>query len=282
MYRRLTTIAGRTIITRCTDSSRIGTDSRRRAPKTRPTPAAVAKVNKMNQERSLTALLNHNFVPGDMWVVLAYPEDVTIEEASKRVEKFKRSLRTHCRKNGIQYKLVESMGIGERNGKIHHHIVMNSEITRKAILAFWPEEYVHVNYLWADGNYRRVAKYMLKNAYQAKDRRGKHKKAWRASRSVTMPETRVEQMKRQATYDIEDLKPRKGYQIDRDSIRMYEHPITGACCIEYIEVSLTEEPRLQKYYKGKKAKSEPYYPVDEQIDIEDLIAAFDPEQQGWI
>ena len=275
MYRRLTTIAGKTIITRCTDSSRIGTDSRRRAPKTKPTPAAVAKVNKMNQERALTALLNHNFVPGDLWVVLSYPEKISTEEATKRVEKFKRNLRTFCRKNGIQYKLVESMGIGEKTGKVHHHIVMNSEIGRSTILKFWPEEYTHVNYLWADGNYRRIAKYMLKNAYQAKNQQGKYKKAWRASRTVTMPETRAEEMKRQPTYDIEDLTPRKGYAIDRDSIRMYEHPITGAVCLEYIEVSLTQEPRIQKYYKGRKVRPEPFYPVDEQIGIEELISQFD-------
>lgn len=270
MYKRFTTIAGRTIITRYTDSSRIRTEKGVRKPKTRPTPEAVAKVNAINQDRALTAILNANFKPGDLWVVLSHDAGTTIEEAMKQVENFKRNIRNLCRREKQPYKLVESIGVGERTGKPHHHIVLNKEITRDMIIRYWPEGHVHIETLWSSGNYNKVAKYMLKNALQTKDSRGKHKKAWRTSRSVVKPETKEEKMKRQPVFDVEDLTPRKGYGIDRDSIRLYEHAITGAYCIEYIEVSLEEEPKMKRYSKGKITSEERWYPEswDEQLSFD--------------
>lgn len=270
MYKRFTTIAGKTIITRYTDSSRIRTEKGVRKPKTRPTPEAVRKVNAINQDRALTAILNANFKPGDLWVVLSHDPGTTIAEAMKQVENFKRNIRGLCRKQALPYKLVESIGIGTRTGRPHHHIVLNKEITRDMIIRYWPEGHVHIETLWSSGNYNKVAKYMLKNALQTKDSRGKHKKAWRTSRSVVRPVTKEEKMKRQPVFDIEDLKPRKGYGIDRDSIRLYEHAITGAYCIEYIEVSLEEEPKLKRYGKGRSVSDERWYPEcwDEQLSFD--------------
>lgn len=272
MYRRFTTVAGQTILTRCTDSSRVRTAKKSRKAKTNPTPAAVAKVNRMNQERDLTAKINSNFRPGDLWIVLSYQSKLPIGEAMKRIEKFKRNLRSLCRKKGIPFRMIEATGIGERKGKPHHHIVLNAEITRDMILRYWPEDQVHVETLWKSGNYNRVAKYMLKNAQQSKDKRGKNARAYHCSRSIVTPQARVETMKRELDVDPEDLKPRKGYYIDQDSIRTYEHPITGALCYEYIEVSLTEDPRLKRYTKGSPARKEPRYQEywGEQMTMEDI------------
>lgn len=273
MFKRFTTVAGRTIITRYTDSSRLKTEKARR-PKTNPTPEAVAKINAINQERKLTAEINHNFGSGDLWITLAYPAKVTIDEAMKRIEKFKRNLRTLCKKMGLTYKLIEATGIGKQSGKPHHHLVVNKEITREMIKRYWPEEYTHIEYLWASGNYRRVAKYMLDNASSAQ--RGIHKKAWRSSRTIVKPETKKETLKRKPfgrIPDPEDLKPRKGYTIDRDSIRIYEHKITEEICVEYIEVSLTEEPRLKRYGKGTRTGPEKWYKEhwSEQMTMDEII-----------
>ena len=270
MYKRFTTVAGRTIINRYTDSSRIRTEKRRK-PKTNKTPEAVAKINKINQERELTAKLNASFGPGDWWITLSNEYETTIADSMERMSKLKRGLQRYCKKNGIPFKIVETMGIGQRSGKVHHHIVMNKEIPLQVLYRYWQEERVFAQPL-KGYNYQRVARYILKNAEESKNRRGKYMKAFRCSRQVVKPEPRVESMKRQPTYDIEDIKPREGYQIDRDSIRMYEHPITGAVCLEYIEVSLQPEPRIKRYYKGKPARFEPMYQAcwDEQMTIEQI------------
>lgn len=266
MYKRFTTIAGRTIITRCTDSSRIKTNKQRK-PRMNPTPEAVAKVNAMNRIRDLTAKLNANFRPGDLWITLSYPEKVPMEEAMRNLERFKRNLRGMCRRRGIPFRLIEATGIGKVKGKPHHHIVLNQEITRDMILKQWPEAQVHMNVLWKDGNYSRVAKYMLLNATQSKDARGKNSRGFRCSRSIVTPPTREESMKRELVADPDDLEPRTGYYIDRDSIRAYWHPITGNLCVEYIEISMEDNPRLTRYSRGRPARREKYYPEywDEQI-----------------
>ena len=270
MYKRFTTVAGRTIINRYTDSSRIRTEKRRR-PKTNKTPEAVAKINKINQERELTAKLNASFEPGDWWITLSNEYETTIADSMERMSKLKRGLQRYCKKNGIPFKIVETMGIGHRSGKVHHHLVMNKEIPLQVLYRYWQEEKVFAQPL-KGYNYQRVARYILKNAEESKNRRGKYMKAFRCSRQVVKPEPRVESVKRQPTYDIEDIRPRQGYQIDRDSIRMYEHPITGAVCLEYIEVSLQPEPRIRRYYRGKPARFEPMYQAcwDEQMTIEQI------------
>ena len=79
MFKRFTTIAGKTIITRCTESARIRTEKTGRKPKSNPTSAAVAKVNKINQERILTGYINNNFGEDDLWVSLAYEGYIQVE-----------------------------------------------------------------------------------------------------------------------------------------------------------------------------------------------------------
>jgi hypothetical protein len=270
MYRRFTVVAGKTIITRCTDSSVIKTQKGRK-PKMNPTSEAVAKINRINQERELTAKLNTNFKPGDWWITLSNAAGVTVEESMEKIGKLKRGLQRYCKRNGLPFKLVETVGIGKRKGKVHHHIVMNQEIPLQMLYRYWDMMEVFAQPL-KGYNYQKVAAYILKNAQESKDKRGKFMKAYRCSRQVVRPEQRVEVMKRQATFDTESLKPRKGYQIDRDSIRIYDHPITGACCLEYIEVSTEPEPRVKHYYRGRPAKWEPIYQqqMDEQLGFDDM------------
>ena len=270
-YKRFTIVAGKTVITRMTDSTLIKMEKGRR-PKTNPTSAAVAKINKLNQERELTAKLNANFRPGDWWITLSNQIGVTVEESMEKIAKLKRGLQRYCKKNELPYRMVEAMGVGQIKGKVHHHIVLNKEIPIEMVYKYWAEEEVFAQPL-KGYNYQKVAAYILKNAEESKDKRGRYTKAFRSSRQVVKPEQRVEEMKRAATYDIEDLKPRKGYQIDRDSIRMYDHPITGVACLEYIEVSTEPEPRIKYYYRGKPAKWEPLYPpgLPEQVSIDEIL-----------
>lgn len=270
-YKRFTTVAGKTIITRMTDSSRIKLEKGRK-PKMNPTSEAVAKINKINQERELTAKMNASFRPGDWWITLSNEIGVTVEESMAKIAKLKRGLQRYCKREGIPYKMIETVGIGTVKGKAHHHVVLNQEIPMEVVYRYWQQEMVFAQPLkgW---NYQKVAAYMLKNAEESKNKRGKFMKAFRCSRQVTRPEPRVEEMTRAASYDIEDIKPRKGYQVDRDSIRVYDHPITGAACLEYIEVSMEPEPRIKRYYKGRPAKWEGLYPpgLPEQISIDEIM-----------
>ena len=275
MYKRITTIAGKTILNRLTDSSRVK-QGKSRKKRQNPTPAAVAKVNENNQIREMTAKLNDSFRPGDWWLTLSTEAGTSVEESMDRIYKLKRGLQRYCKRNDIPFKLVETLGIGKQSGKAHHHVVLNQEIPLEIVCRYWPEHLVFARPM-TGWNYNRVAKYMIKNAKESKDKRGKCKKAFRCSRQVARPEQRMEIMKRAPrAVDVEELKPRKGYYIDQDSIKVYEHPITGEICLEYIEVSLEPEPRLKRYGRGKRVAWDPLLPVNwgDQIELGEIL-------EGW-
>ena len=161
-YKRFTTIAGKTIITRMTDSSRIKSEKGRK-PRVNPTSEAVAKINKINQERELTAKMNASFRPGDWWITLSNEIGVTVEESMAKIAKLKRGLQRYCKREGIPYKMIETVGIGTVKGKVHHHVVLNQEIPMEVVYRYWQQEMVFAQPLkgW---NYQKVAAYMLKNA----------------------------------------------------------------------------------------------------------------------
>jgi len=80
------------------------------------------------------------------------------------------------------------------------------------------------------------------------------KKRYTTSRNIVIPEGKEEIISRK---NIED-EPQslKDYQIDQDSVQIYENEITGSICREYIMVSTTETPRIKKWRTGVTAKGE--------------------------
>lgn len=272
-YTRYITVAGRTIITRIIEdivpSPR--TKGRGRKPKINPTRPDVAKINKKNQERKLTAILNSNFHPGDLWVRLSYPDVLDLDAAMKAVSKFKRKLREHARKNELPYKLIECIGQSE-SGKLHHHLVINQEIPEDVIRECWPEEYINIRPLWKEanrGNYQRVAAYILKNALETKDKRGKHKRAWRPSKGLVTPETVKRIMTGEPELDPECLKTFKGYIVDTNSISAYDDTRRNVRCVEYIQCSIDPNPPVKRSTRfGSIVRETPWYEEDEQLELD--------------
>lgn len=94
-YIQKITVAGDTIEIEKTRSARFG----KRIPrgtKENDTPKNVQEINRRNAVKNLTRLLNENFEPGDLHIVLTntdetYPQSIV--EAKQRVNKFKRDMR---------------------------------------------------------------------------------------------------------------------------------------------------------------------------------------------
>lgn len=262
MKNRYVTLAGRTILIRESASTCAGGKGKKRRPKENVTPEAVAKVNRVNRMRELTAKLNHNFVPGDLWITLTYENDPSFganlsrEECMKRFRNFRKNIQRWAKKAGIVIRMIDSFGLGERLGRPHHHAVM-SDVPTEILRKYWKSGMVHIELLHGF-NYQKVARYMLKNAELAKD--GKIRRAFNCTRNIATPQTRRQIMQSsEVTRDVEDIKPFKGYQVDRDSINKYEHPIFEIECIEYIMVSLEPEPRLSRWSKGRRVREEKQY-----------------------
>lgn len=254
---RETIVAGRTIIQSLRASTRIKTKKgEKRAPKSNPTPEAVRKVNLRNAVKHLTAILNHNFRVNDYHLTLTYSGiEPTKEEAKKNLQNFMKAVKRYCKKNGTEWKWVAVTEY--ENHRIHHHVVC-SGIEPEVIKNKWSKGFVNFKMLEADGNYYRLAEYLIKETektFRLPD--SVNKKRYSASGNVIRPEIKKELVSERLLQA--DPEPLKGYYIDQDTINRYEHVILGVECMEYIQVSLDEEPRLTKWRRGKKTKFEKHY-----------------------
>lgn len=265
MKKRYVTLAGRTIIIRESVSTCGGGKGKKRKARKNKTTKAVAKINRINRERELTAKLNHNFKPGDLLVTLTYADasgtNMTREECMKRFRNYRKNIQRWGKKHGVVVKMIDSFEWGQKNGRPHHHVVM-SYVPTEILKKYWKGGYCHVEMLHGF-NYQKVAKYMLKDVKAAEN--GKILRAYNCTRNIVKPITRVEIIEKKDlvrdSIDIDSLEPFGGYYIDRDSVYKYQHAIYEIECIEYIMISLEEEPKLAGWMNGQKVEMEKQYAV---------------------
>ncbi len=267
MFYRDTIVAGRTVMRSLRASSRMNTDSKKRKPKQNPTSAAVQKVNFRNAVKILTAKLNYNFKPGDHHLVLTYSSVVTPAEAKKQLDKFQRNLRNYCKRNNIDFKWVAVTEY--KHTRIHHHLVMN-DIDTEVIQRYWKCGYIRSTALDESGNYYKLAEYLLKETEKTfREENSPQKKRYSSSRNVVMPEVKRERISGREVR--ETIKALKGYYVDEETVRRYEHAILKVDCMEYIMVSLEKEPRLKRWPKGKAVSPrESYKDYEQQLSFEEL------------
>lgn len=252
-YLEYATVAGKTIITQFTFSTP-RKKGERRSKRQNASPEKMVMVNRANREYNLTADLNCNFGPGDYDIVLEELPGTTYKEGEVNLAKFKRKIRDYCNKHNLSFLCISATGRGENAHNLDHHIVLNKDVPFDVILSAWRISTVHVDHLDDSGNYRRHANYLLKNADQTASERPKGSKAYLTSRQIVHPERRKKTLRRIPfrIIDPEDIRPRKGYAVDKDSIRIYTHPITECPCVYYIEYALTDTPRINKSSLGKR------------------------------
>lgn len=263
MYYRETIIAGKTIMRSLRATTRIKTKDEKRKTRSNPTPAAVAKVNYRNCCRILTAKLNHNFSGGDLHIVLTYAEVPSKEKAKKDLDNFLRNIRISFHKNGEVLKWVAVTEY--KHTRIHHHVIINCK-DLDLIRHYWKHGHVKFAVLDESGNYQKLAEYLLKETEKTfREPDSPTKNRYRASASVVMPEIKREKVAgREVTKEI---KPPKGYYLDEDSVRKYDHAILRVECMEYTCISINADPRLSKWPKGKKVRPERWYREDQQLSL---------------
>lgn len=254
---RETIVAGRTIIQSLRASTRIKTKKgEKRAAKSNPTPEAVRKVNLRNAVKMLTSILNNNFGLGDYHLTLTYAgEEPTKEEAKRTLQNFQKAMKRYCKKNEIEWKWVAVTEY--ENHRIHHHMVC-SGVDPEVIESKWNKGYVNFKMLEADGNYYKLAEYLIKETektFRLPD--SVNRKRYSTSGNIVRPEIKKELVSEKMLE--KDPEPLKGYYIDQDTVNRYEHAVLGVECMEFIQVSLEEVPRLKRWNKGKRTKAEQHY-----------------------
>lgn len=126
--------------------------------------------NERESIKRLTRLINCNFGPGDLWLVLRYSDErlpADIAEAKRTLDKFLRKMREQFQKETgrkLRY-IVTTSNTSTKTGepvRLHHHIVMD-RLTWEFVIKYWPVD--QVSYVIIDGrrDYAGIARYMCRN-----------------------------------------------------------------------------------------------------------------------
>lgn len=148
----------------------------------RKTRNAQRNLNDKNSRKTFIRLMCTNFSNGDYFGTFNYEKQpVSIEEAEKKVVNFVRRLNGKRKKLGMpnmKYLIITEQS---KNGKIHHHIIMDNLLDRDIVEDLW--KHSKRNHL------RRLAEddFGLTGlaTYLSKDPKGR--KRWKSSRNLKKP-----------------------------------------------------------------------------------------------
>lgn len=230
-----------------------GTHTGKRTERKNVTREAVRKNNYRLAVKRLARAINANFNQGDLSLVITYDDEHKPQgktEAQKSVSKFLAALKYHCTKIGHTLKYIY-VTEGIRSGKrIHHHIIVNLQ-DLALINKLWKYGYVRATALDDSGDYTKLAEYLMK---EQSDEVSAHR--YHGSRNLIHPKVK------RTDCNIEELdadpKAEPGYYIPKDSIRRYEHPVTGLPILEYRMVKLPDT-KGKRYLRGRTVRETENY-----------------------
>lgn len=245
-------VAGSTIFVKVALKREKAAPGEKRQSKQNVTPKEIDRVNQKNAEKTLAIIVNYNFAPRDLHLVLTYSGDEpTKEQAKKDLEKFKRDLMNLYRKKGLLLKWISCTEY--ENKRIHHHLICTGGVDISELTRIWKYGFIRPTYLDETGDYRKLASYLIKETSKTfREADAVSRRRYNCSRSIQKP-----QMKRESVSVaniLKDPKPITGYYIDRDSIFRGKNPITGSMYLEYVMISLTVEPRVKSWSRGRRKK----------------------------
>ena len=236
----------------------------KRRQKKNITPEAVRANNDRIAAKSLARLLNANFGHGDIHLVLTYMNMPSEAEAKKDRANFIRRLK---RKN----KEIKWIAVTERgkSGRIHHHIVIKGA-SPEDIQKAWRKGWANIKFLDESGDYTKLAEYLIKYTTKHMRKPGSvNKRRFTCSANLERPV--VKKVEVNLSDIFADPEPIKGYYIPKDSIRRYEHPVTGIEHLEYRMLAIDKPRPFKTWPRGKIIKEREYFKPNVEEDQEDLF-----------
>lgn len=227
-YIKETCRAGKTIEITKRFTTRFNKKGITRGENQKPTFEQMQVINERNAETKLRRIMNTNYGPGDLHIVLTYTKENRLapEEAKIELEKFVRKIRTEYRKNAEELRYI--MVTEYKNKAIHHHLIANTIglVTVKDFARLWTFGRIRFTYLDNTGQYGELAAYLIKETRKTFREPGSpSRKRWNASKNLKKPEITKEIIKAKEWRKTPE--PVKGYIIETDSIREGFHDFTG-------------------------------------------------------
>lgn len=160
-------------------------------------------LNEKNSRKMCERTINENFGDRDIWATLTYTDDQipeTMEEADRNMQNYIRRLNYRRKKQGLQnarYVYVTEFG---DNGRCHHHIVLDGDITMDEVEETWKKG--------RRNEVRRLSKdengLIGLGKYITKEKKGKGQKKWSASKGLRKPKEKVNHYKFRKK-DVEEI-----------------------------------------------------------------------------
>lgn len=187
-------------------------------------PEEIREANRRQAARKLARLLNANFRPGDLHVILTYRKDNRPDplQAQENIKKFIDAMRRRYKK---AKKVLRWVVVTEyKNKAIHHHLIVNNIndgtlTTADYIRDLWrgrgSPKFVQ---LYDDAEYDQLADYLIKETektFREKDSPVKQRHS--CSRNLVQPKITRKDKKVKGDWE-QDPKPRKGYYIVKESL----------------------------------------------------------------
>lgn len=203
-----------------------------------PTSEEQEKINLRQAEKKLRRRINANFVEGDFHITCDYRKEerpCTREEMRKDIEKSLRKLREEFKKQGKELKYIHVMEIGSR-GAMHHHLVIN-HIDTKILQKCWTKGRVKVFPLDDTGQYGELAAYLIKYTSRSKELQSKK---WNSSKNLIIPEPEITVISHREWFRT-DATPKKGYYIDKNSVKKGINEFTGYGYFKYTMIKIPDK-----------------------------------------
>ena len=216
---------------------------KKRAPKMAITPEDVKKVNERNAAKKLRLILAENFGAGDVHTVIGYSrrEAPSPKEARRHLEQFMRKLRQYCKDHVITLRYITVTEYKRK--RIHHHLVIPG-IPAEDIAKLWGQGRPHITPLDSSGQYAQLADYLIKETSKTFTEPGApYGKRWNQSKNLRPP--KITKTVVRANAWRKDPKPRKGYYVEKDSIRDGTHEVTGYD-FQFYRMVMLEQPQKRR------------------------------------
>lgn len=243
-YIRETWDCGETLEVEEKHTGRYGARGQKRQKKKDPTPEDIMRQNQWKRVRLLRRLIKWNFTTGDSWITLTYRKDArpSWEEMIKHMQKFIRQLQTRYRKYGWILKYIWRPQIGKK-GAIHIHILIsamsnNKTRTEKLVRELWTYGNPNMKVVY-DVNGGDLAEYI---ATPLQEWEPEEASDYHPSRNLIRKEPERETIRRRSLIDkqgrIREIKSKKGYYVDSNSIEQGINPVTGYAYRRYTLVKI--------------------------------------------
>lgn len=147
---------------------------------------AQRNLNEKNSRKQCERVINENFTDEDIWATFTYTDDqmpASMEVAQQNMQRYIKKLNYHRKKAGLKNARYVYVTECSKNGRWHHHIVLDGEMDMDTVEKLWTHgERNEVRRLDKDENgLSGMANYITKQPS------GKGQKRWTPSKNLRKP-----------------------------------------------------------------------------------------------